>query len=88
MTAGETTLPARRCYVLDRSQTGEVVVHKGDGSPFVTLGRAPVQVVDHVCGSDHDQGRLLFPDAHHWIEIWRVHGPRKNHRSVAHFTRT
>jgi len=52
------------------------------------LNTAAAQTVVHLCGADHYRGRFFFVDADHWVEAWRVSGPRKRYASISHYRRT
>ena len=80
-------MPASRRYRLDTEDEDCLGVRMADGTLFISLTRAPSQVVSHLCGADTYRGRLLFPRADMWLEEWRVHGPRKTYHSLARYDR-
>ncbi len=83
---GETTTRATRAYQLEFAAE-RVVVRFPDGSEFIELSAAAKQSVVHLCGEDRYRGRFFFVDADHWVEAWRVVGPRKCYASVSHYRR-
>jgi uncharacterized protein DUF6314 len=83
---GSTVLEATRKYRL-RFEARLVAVCFPDGGDFIRLDDQPSQPVRHWCEPDLYRGRFFFMDADHWVEAWRVIGPRKHYASVSHYRR-
>ncbi|MEL6840169.1 MAG: DUF6314 family protein [Pseudomonadota bacterium] len=84
--AGGAPVKAERSY-LWHFGPDEVQVTYADGAPFhsfaLTGGR---EATPHVCGEDLYQGTYSFVRFPDWQVTWTVQGPRKNYRSVTHYT--
>lgn len=79
-------IDVRRSYRLEMSDRIAGVLFP-DGRSFIEIDERPSQHVEHCCGNDLYTGRLFFLAPDHWVEFWRVEGPRKRYSSFTRLTR-
>ncbi len=66
----------------------EVAVNYADGSAFHSFVPTGSPVAKpHLCGEDLYNGSYSFAAFPAWQVTWSVEGPRKNYRSVTHYSR-